>query len=147
MDKCAPVHVSEYCIEDFDDINFTNLMNKFNSKYTFVFKIKCTCNNIWFEVYKDEHPTVILNCLNCNKKIEVYDLKYYPSATKLKNEFELIKLNLYNTDQYNVYAIYEYSDEFEDEEDVEFDPNDISWCYIFICSNGSIEEIVNDETS
>jgi hypothetical protein len=45
-----------------------------------------------------------------------------------------------------VYASYEYP---EPEEDVPFDPNDISWCHIRCgCSaHQTLQEIVDDETA
>lgn len=120
------------------------------SEYTFAYEIKCSCQNTEFMIYKDEHPTVIVECNCCAKKITIYNLDYYPAATKLKKEFPLEKyISQSNDELFNVCVLYEYSDEFEYEDDVDFDRNDISWCvvYGYGLKSKKVFEIINDETA
>ena len=147
MNQCSPEHINKYCyIPDNNDNVFQELVRKLGSDYLFVFKVKCTCENDGFFVYKDKHPTVELDCPVCNENISVYDLKYYPCAVKLNEDYVLDKVS---NDLYCVYVAFEYSNEFEEEDDVEFDINDISWCYVYVknITTNELIELVNDETA
>lgn len=150
MKKACPEHIEnfveilqngeKYKIEYFDELG----------EYTFAYELKCLCSNKIFKIYIDEHPSVVVECNRCGKKIIVYDLKYYPAATKLKEKLPLKKyISQYGDELFNVCVIYEYSDEFEYEDDVEFDKNDISWCmtYGYGLKSQKVFEIINDETT
>lgn len=150
MDETCPEHLeglyeilkdlSKYDIQYLDDLN----------EYTFAHEIKCTCLNKEFIIYKDGHPTVIAECNCCGKRITVYDLDFYPAATKIKEKLPMERYLSENGDElFNICVLYEYSDEFEYEDDVEFDRNDISWCVIYGygLKSKKIFQIINDETS
>ena len=70
----------------------------------------------------------------------------------LKNEYTFSetsteeKINYINEDPPGN-VLYEYDDEFEQENDVEFNNNSISWCYVYILLNEGLIEILNDETT
>ncbi|MHC1686073.1 MAG: hypothetical protein AB6733_24615 [Clostridiaceae bacterium] len=150
MIKSCPKHVEGFIdlIESGEKYRINNL-DQLND-YTFPYEIKCSCSNKIFKIFVDEHPTVVVQCNSCGKNIIVYDLKYYPAATKIKEEFYLKKyISSFGDEIFNVCAVYEYSDEFEYEDDVEFDENDVSWCVIYGYGLNSREvfEIINDETS
>lgn len=143
---CAPFHVINYCNIDEDDNTYQELVNEYQDKYHFVYKIKCSCCNDKFEVYKDDHPTVLLRCTNCANEIVAYDLKYYPAAVKLNVDLEMKKVVCQNSDKFNVYCMYEYAEEFYE---VDFDENDITACMVFIRSidDDFLNIIVDDETA
>ena len=97
------------------------------------------------ESFKKELKEKIANqCANCGKVITVYDLAYYPSAVKLKKDFNLIKVD---DSPVCVYVNYEYDDEYLYEEDVEFDANDVTWGKVFIANNNELKKILDDETA
>lgn len=147
MIKYAPLHIKNYCFIDKDDEAYRRLVNEYQDDYHFVYKVRCSCCSDKFKVYKDDHPTVIIKCSNCNKKITVYDLKYYPSAIKLEDELKVEQVSYCNNSIFNVYSIYEYSDDLDDE--IGFDENDITWCVIFIkeIKNNRIIKLIDDETA
>lgn len=101
----------------------------YEGEYSYVYKVTCKCNNNKFMVYKDSHPTVIVECCACKRRIIVYDLSFYPSATKLSKEYTMHCVSDSATE---VYVNYEYSDEYKYEDDVDFDLNDIVWAKVFI---------------
>lgn len=140
MLKYAPNHIKDFCFCDKKDETYQRLSKKFKSSYTSINKIRCICGNNSFHVYKDLHPTVLLNCSICDNAIVVYDLKYYPSANKTNNSFPFEHVTYMGISIFEVYAIYEYSEDFESNDD-------ISWCYIYIKSDNNLIELINDETS
>lgn len=144
MEQNAPNHVIEYCYKDDTDDDFLYLCNHYESENSFVHKLRCTCSCNKFTVYKDKHPSVLAECANCGKVITVYDLAYYPSAVKLKKDFNLIKVD---DSPVCVYVNYEYDDEYLYEEDVEFDANDVTWGKVFIANNNELKKILDDETA
>jgi len=146
MKRTTPENVNKYCYAPKNDDAYLRLAQEYEDGYTFVYKIKCICENQHFFVYKDKHPTVELKCNKCSEHISVYDLKYYPCAVKLNKEYPL---KLVSNDLYCVYVVFEYSNESEDEEDVPFDDNDITWCYIYIKNiiANEVIELINDETA
>lgn len=147
MNKTAPVHIQRFCYEDKEDKTYCQLQKEYQSDYTFVWKIKCGCGETRFKVFSDEHPSIFLKCTKCNKDITVYDLSYYPAAVKLKEEFAKKQVSVENIEDFNVYAIYEYSDEFETEDDVDLDPNDITWGTAYIANGDVVNKILDDETA
>lgn len=146
MRENAPVHIKKFCYEDNEDRTYCKLQEEYQDEYTFVWKIKCECGETKFKVFTDEHPSVFCKCSKCNKDITVYDLANYPAATKLKEELETEQVCMEGVEDFNVYAIYEYSDEFE-EDDEDFDQNDITWAYAYIGNDDIVEKILDDETA
>ena len=145
--KFIPNHIEDYCFVDREDSLYNELYKEYKDEYTFIYKVKCSCSETKFKVYKDRHPTISIQCSNCLKDIIVYDLKFYPAAVKLNKDFIKQQIILDDNEFFEVYVIYEYDDEFEIEDDVEFDPNDISWATVFIKSDKSYFKILDDETS
>ena len=131
----APCHIIEYCYKDDTDDFFLDLCKHYETENSFVYKLRCTggCNR--FIVYQDKHPSIFAECVNCGKIIIVYDLEYYPSAVKLKKDFNLIKVQ---EEPVLVYVNYEYDDEYLYEFDVEFDANDVTWGKVFIANNNEL---------
>ena len=43
--------------------------------------------------------------------------------------------------------VYEYDDEFEFEDDVDFDSNDITWAKVFVYDQNILQKILDDETA
>ncbi len=74
----------------------------------------------------------------------MYDLKFYPAATKLNKQFTISKVD---ERLVQVYVNYEYDDEFLYEDDVEFDANDITWGKVFIADRDELKKILDDETA
>ncbi len=141
-----PSHIKEYVRKLPNENKFLNY--NFDN-FTLCYEVKCTCGNEEFEVFMDNDPTVLAKCAECRKDIIVYDLKYYPAASVIEEEEILTKyVSIMNDKIFNICVIYEYSDEFEFE-DEEFDCNDITWCQIYgygIKSN-QVFKIVDDETA
>ena len=141
----APRHILDYCsIDDEGEKVIQKLKEMYEGDFSYVYKVKCECSNDKFVVYKDSHPTVIAKCCACKRRIIVYDLSFYPSATKLNKEYTMHCLTDSATE---LYVNYEYSDEYKYEDDVDFDLNDIVWAKVFIKKNVSINKILDDETS
>lgn len=141
-----PSHIRENVYKLPDENMF--LKYKFDS-YTMCYKVKCTCGNEEFEVFTDSDPTVIAKCAKCKNEIIVYDLKYYPAASAVEEEEDFKKYISCKDDKlFNLCVIYEYSDEFEFE-DEEFDSDDITWCQVYVYGIKSKEvfKIVDDETA
>ena len=146
MKATAPVHIKKFCYEDNEDNSYCELREEYQDEYTFVWKIKCECGETKFKVFQDEHPSIFCKCGSCGQDITVYELSNYPAATKLADELEAEQVCIEDTEDFHVYAIYEYSDEFE-EDDEEFDQNDITWAYAYVGSDDILEEILDDETA
>ena len=144
MEPIAPNHIKKYCVKDNTDPWYLYLYKKFASKTSFVYKVKCTCHCERFEVYQDAHPSIFAKCCNCGNMITVYDLKFYPAATKLNKQFTISKVDERTV---QVYVNYEYDDEFLYEDDVEFDANDITWGKVFIANSDELKKILDDETA
>lgn len=147
MKESAPEHIERFCTKDLEDIFYRRLYNKYYNDHTFIYKIKCDCGETKFKVYKDDHPSVLLKCNCCNKDIIVYNLSYYPAATKLYINYNKKQIQFVKLECFNVYAIYQYDDEFKLEYDVEFNKNDISWGIIYIKNNDFVKKILDDETT
>lgn len=147
MKETAPVHIHKFCYEDMEDKTYRELRQEYQDEYLFVWKIKCECGETKFKVFMDEHPSVFCKCSKCSKDITVYDLAYYPAAVKLQDELEAEQVSVEGVEHFNVYAIYEYSDEFETEDDVDFDQNDITWAVAYVGNGDIIEKILDDETA
>ncbi len=81
--KIAPDHIIDFC-DSFSngDKIFEKIKNKYEGDFSFVYRVVCSCKNSLFWIYKDEHPTIVLECSKCKKRITAYDLKNYPLAIK-----------------------------------------------------------------
>lgn len=134
----SPTHIQNY-VED--------ASSEFKSESTInhrFFRVKCTCGNLHFRLKISCQQTVLANCTNCHSVIAVYDLAIYPAAVKLKGVESFVELDI-PEDQKSLFVMYEYS---SPEPDVEFDPNDITWCQIFVERNdGRIFKVFDDETA
>lgn len=146
MKETAPIHIKRFCYEDNEDRTYCELREKIYDEVHFLWKIKCDCGETKFKVFTDKHPSVFCKCSQCNKDITVYDLSNYPAAVKLNEEFEAEQICIEGVEDFNVYAIYEYSDEFE-EDDKYFDQNDITWATVYIGNGNIVEKILDDETA
>ena len=144
MDIIAPNHVADYCVLDGTDKTLNYLMKEYAGELSYVYKIKCSCKFEKFNIYEDEHPTIVAQCCNCNKRITLYELSYYPAATKLNENF---KMKATDFKEVNVYVNYEYSDDFMYEEDIEFNNNDITWAKAFVKKGDQTIKILDDETA
>lgn len=147
MDRVAPKHIFDYCVEDSKDSTYMHMKNKYEDNYSFAYKIKCSCGNEKFIVFEDLHPSIYCKCIKCNKNIIVYDLQYYPAAIKLNCPYERKEIRIHNETEFLLYVVYEYSNEFEEKKDVEFDQDDITWAKVFIKGNSCFEMILDDETA
>ena len=75
--------------------------------------------------------------------VTIYNLSYYPAAVSIQGN-DAFKALDDPSDQIALFVMYEYGDQ---EPDVECDPNDITWCHIYVQrSNGDIHEVFDDET-
>lgn len=145
MRQIAPRHVKDYCYQDLNDSTFSYLKEKYEDEYTFIYKVKCMCGCNQFKIYMDKHPSAYLECSYCSKFITVYDLQYYPAAVKLDKEYTSEVYNMGNN--FSVYVIYEYTDEFEIDDDVVFNPDDISWGKVYVKNKNTLKKILDDETA
>ena len=115
--------------------------------HTPAYQVCCQCGRDELEVWRSEMPTVYAHCSDCRSVLTVYDLRLYPAASYLVRPDPFTRITLQcGCDILQAFATYEYP---EPEDDVPFDPNDISWCYIRCrCrTHGTVEEIVDDETA
>lgn len=147
MNKYAPEHVEKFCVQDMIDSIYNQLNEVYQDNYKFTYKLKCDCGNECFEVYKDRHPSIFAKCVNCNRIISVYDLQYYPAASKLNMNFNKQQVIINGHKSFFVYVVYEYDDEFEFEDDVDFNPNDITWAKVFVYDQNVLQKILDDETA
>lgn len=85
----VPEHIKEYSFEINKSDTFNKIKDIYSDKYSFVYKIVCTCGCHDLYIYIDDHPTALAECAKCKKKITLYDLALYPNAIKLSNKFEM----------------------------------------------------------
>ncbi len=146
MDCANPKHIEGYVVR-MDEKN-NKFFETYVSDFAFYYTIKCKCGNEKFHVIGNECPIVTVECCECGEGILVYDLIYYPAATSVDRHENFVKLVLEENDIFEVCVLYEYSDEFE-LDDEEFDPNNLSWCQVFVRDpkSGEVWRILNDETA
>lgn len=140
----APSHVEKYCKKVQNDKFYLELSDRFESDYSYVYKIVCNCNNEKLDIYKSNQPSIYAICNNCKNKIIVYDLLQYPAAVVLNKTYDFERVIPLESE---LYVNYEYSDEYLYENDVEFDNNDISWARAFIVDENDLKQILDDETT
>jgi hypothetical protein len=105
----------------------------------------CTCGGELFELFESNLQTVHAVCTACSTRLAIYDLEYYPAATKLSGPETFETMNPQCTGPSRVFVQFEYG---EPEPDVEFDANDVTWCAIYTeTPNGDLTKVFNDETA
>ena len=145
----VPEHIKEYSFEINKSDTFNKIKDIYSDKYSFVYKIVCTCGCHDFYIYIDDHPTALAECAKCKKKITLYDLALYPNAIKLSNKFEMKKFQTdRGSDVFELCVLYEYSDEFEFS-NKNFDVNDITAFSLFAFDYDTKEiiSVLDDETA
>lgn len=111
----------------------------------FFYQIKCSCGGIKFKVKQTNKPSVFAICPNCSNEIIVYDVSLYPTGISSKEPYSEVFVQECKTDEFNVYVMFEYS---ALDDDQVFDPNDISWCAVFVENSFiAITKIIDDETA
>ena len=89
-------------------------------------------------------------CCNCGNIIKIYDLDCYPNAAKVFEDAESEKRKLCEDgeEDFQICVLYEYSDEFEFD-DENFDVNDITAFALFVYCPQSKKNIMvfQDETA
>jgi hypothetical protein len=137
--KKYPTHLND-CVED-ASIRFINDASDYHKYY----QIICRCGCKLFDLLVSDKDSVIGICSECNYRIVIYDLDYYPAATKLDGEESFARMNGMPNRPSQVYALYEYG---QLDADMEFDPNDISWFQLFSeTKDGQLVKIFDDETA
>lgn len=129
-----PRHLTDW-VESADINQFRSDADEFHH----YFKLRCKCGADSFELFKSDKHTVRARCQTCAREVTVYDLAYYPAATKLagSESFRLVGAG-------KVYMMYEYG---EAEDDEVFNPDDITWCQIWLGRQSDLELVLDDETA
>lgn len=83
-------------------------------------------------------------CERCGAAAIVYDLTFYPAATKQKGAETFSEMDATKVGALAVYVGYEYG---EFDEDQEIDENDITWCQVFVELDGELCQVFDDETA
>lgn len=145
----APDHVRKYCKKNVVTRKKEYENEMIGDYYSFVYQIICTCGCEAFDVYKNQCPYVYAICKQCNKKIVIYDLKYYPAAAIplewYPSELEFIKIETNNGTE-KIIVNYDYDDEYAIT-DNRFDMNNITGFNMWTYSDGIYKLIVDDETA
>ncbi len=98
--------------------------------YSFYYQVICKCAGTRFRLLKSLKHALKAVCENCGNEITVYDVSCYSTASKGLNNSDAISVVHPKGQQfYKIYAIYEYS--ILNTGDT-FDPDDITWCQVFI---------------
>lgn len=143
----APDHIKKYVKRIVGNNKF--FVNNID-KFTFAYEVICSCGNKELVIFKNSEPKVIAHCETCGETIIVYDLIEYPCAVTVRKNGEevLEKITNGDSDKFNVAVVFEYSDEFELDDD-EFDENEVTWCQIYLYDTKSLQSIliVDDETA
>lgn len=144
----APSHIKPFAVPLIGKNKY--FCDEIYSRFTFAYEVCCSCGNDKFVIYKNSEPKVTAYCESCGKTITLYDLIEYSCAVTVRKDGEevLKKITTNNSDKFNVAIIFEYSDEFE-LDDENFDENDVTWCQIYLYDTVSMKSfmIVDDETA
>lgn len=144
----APSHIKQYVKPILGKNKYFS--DNINGRFTFAYEVCCSCGNDEFVIYKNSEPKVTAYCESCGKTITLYDLIEYPCAVTVRKEGEevLERVTNNNNDKFNVAIIFEYSDQFEFD-DENFDENEVTWCQIYLYDTVSLQPImiVDDETA
>ena len=138
--KPHPRHVDGWVVEAND--RFPDEADDFHH----FFKIQCECGRELFRLFESNKRSVKATCASCGRETLVYDLSRYPAASKLSGVESFVPMSVDQGDSgLRVFVMYEYG---EPDEDQKFDPDDISWCQVFVESkNGQIKKVFDDETA
>jgi hypothetical protein len=137
--KMYPSHLND-CVEDASD-RFLADATDVHKHYELV----CSCGHRSFELFLSNRKSVMAVCSACGAHILVYDLAHYPAAVKIAGPESFSTLDSVPTHPAHVFIRYEYG---EPEPDVDFDPNAITWCQIFVdAEDGNLVQVFDDETA
>ena len=135
----CPTHIADY-VEDASHL-FPDAGSEFHQNYY----LRCRCGDRWFTLLKSDKASVLARCSNCNSEICIYDLVLYPAATKIAGSESFVQIEQTENAPKKVVVMYEYG---ELDPDMTFDPNDITWCQIFIENEmGELTSVFDDETA
>ena len=114
--------------------------------YHLFYNVICACGHDSFSVFRSAKPALKVICARCATEVIVYDASYYPAASRNKasEKFDRVPGG-HESERFQVYAMYEYG-QLDDGE--EFDPDDITWCQVFIENDRrQLVMILDDETA
>jgi|SRR5687767_15284946 len=137
MNYC-PEHI-ESLVEDANHL-FPDDHDNFHHYYL----IKCRCGEFRFSLVEGSKKSLVATCERCNREWRIYDLAYYPSASKLKGEEHFGKILVPKEQSSKLFIGYEYG---ETDDGDAFDRNDITWCIVFVEKEGKLQRIFDDETA
>jgi len=113
--------------------------------YHFCFRLVCDgCGSNVFRLFIGDKKSVKADCAGCSARFLVYDLALYPAATKEKGGETFGQVGASGQKPGSVYVQYEYG---ELDEDMEFDPNDITWCKVWFDNGNGLANVLDDETA
>jgi len=127
-------------------VSAADLFPSYEDNYHYHYQVVCRCGSRLFRVYVSDKESVKAHCAACNTEIMLYDLSKYPAATKLEGPEEFQRLTTKDQrDATKVFVMYEYS---RLRENMEYDPNDITWFYLWLeDKQGVLEMMIDDETA
>jgi hypothetical protein len=113
--------------------------------YHHYYQVVCCCGGSHFRLFLGNKKSVKAQCVACPRMPTIYDLAYYPAATKLRGSEEFLLAANEGEKTGLVYVMYEYGERDEDEP---FDSNDITWCQVWLeNSQGMLLKVLDDETA
>jgi hypothetical protein len=108
------------------------------------YQIVCQCGGRDFDILVSDRQSVVAVCAACGSHVLVYDLTCYPCAVKREGAESFRPSPSIPVRPTRIFVLYEYG---EPEPDMEFDPNDITWCQVFAeVADGSLVKVFDDET-
>ena len=138
MNIYIPTHIREHVLDA------SELFHDQVSILHRYYQVQCSCGLDKQRLLISNLKSVVAVCPECYERIVIYDLAYYPTANKPKLE-ETFSPLVEQCDASSIYVCYEYG---PPEEDVPFDPNDITWCQVYIIDeNDDLVKVFDDETS
>ena len=109
------------------------------------FSLRCSCGQHRFRLMEGTKRSVVAVCSACGSKHRIYDLGYYTSSTKPKGDEDFKPMEGVATIPARVFIGYEYG---ETDEGETFDPEDITWCSIYVEeASGTLKKVFDDETA
>jgi len=136
--KYYPSHIDKENIEATD-----RFLEKSNTSHHY-YKLICSCKGSLFYLFESDKHTIKALCHHCLNSILVYDLSKYPCALKLSGIETFAPIKETEKVPAAVYVGYEYGEIDEDQEPNE---NDITWCSVFIETEGILVKVFDDETA
>ena len=138
--KKVPEHIKDFCFDISTEDTVFDVLKETYGSYGELYKVKCTCNCVLFELTLDDHPTAYAKCSACQKEIILYELEFYPSAIKLRDTFP--QYTFRNGNFFEICMYFEYPDDWEGNNDIS---SAAGWCYE--PSSQVLIEFLNDETA